>query len=124
MLVNPLALSDDEPIPFSDSVEVIDVSERERFEDEKRRRRMTQEWHLIATVPKDDRQIMAYCPPDEAFPDGRMMIWNAALLTKQDSRTPNHLRFPATHWRPLPYAPRKARGETSLAQAEAPNAPQ
>jgi ssDNA-binding Zn-finger/Zn-ribbon topoisomerase 1 len=34
MTVNPLALSDNEPIPFDDSIEVIECTERERFEDE------------------------------------------------------------------------------------------
>lgn len=109
MLCNPLMLSDDEPIPFSDDVEVIEVWERELFNDEKRRARLTNEWHSISTHPKGDRLFLAYCPPDPSFPDGRIMIWTGEMFARQNERTPDHLRFPATHWRPLPEPPRKSR---------------
>lgn len=34
--------------------------------------------------------------------DGRCMIWRADnLLTAQEPKTPEHLRFPATRWMPL-----------------------
>lgn len=63
------------------------------------------DWQPIETVPKDDRLLMAWCPPCAEFPQGRMMIWKASILAFQDHRTPRHLKFPATHWRPLPAPP-------------------
>lgn len=36
LTVHPMALSDDEPIPFDDSVFHIDCAERERYEGERR----------------------------------------------------------------------------------------
>jgi len=76
---------------------------------EKRRARLTNEWHSISTHPKGDRLFLAYCPPDPSFPDGRIMIWTGEMFARQNERTPDHLRFPATHWRPLPEPPRKSR---------------
>lgn len=46
MLCHPLALSDDEPIPFDDSVEVIECCERERFQEE----RQTPFWDEVAEL--------------------------------------------------------------------------
>lgn len=65
-------------------------------------------WHPISTLPMDDRLLLAHCPPCADFPDGRTMIWRASILAMQGNGTPLHLRFPATHWRPLPEPPRSA----------------
>ena len=59
-------------------------------------------WRPIETAPKDGTLILAWVP------DGRMMIWRADLLAHGlSARTPEHLKFPATHWRPLPAPPEK-----------------
>lgn len=62
-------------------------------------------WLPIESAPKDETLFLAYCPADEDFPDGRMMIWKGSIFAFQKNPTPNHLQFPATHWRPLPSAP-------------------
>jgi len=62
-------------------------------------------WRPIESAPKDETLFLAYCPADEDFPDGRMMIWKGSIFAFQKNPTPNHLQFPATHWRPLPSAP-------------------
>ena len=62
-------------------------------------------WKPIESAPKDETLFLAYCPADEDFPDGRMMIWKGSIFAFQKNPTPNHLQFPATHWRPLPSAP-------------------
>jgi len=68
-------------------------------------------WQLIETLPNTDELIIAYCPPDPEFPEGRMMIWRASMLFDQFARIakgikqPAHLSYPATHWRPLPQPP-------------------
>ncbi len=62
-------------------------------------------WLPIETAPKDETLFLAYCPADKAFPDGRMMIWKGSIFAFQKNPIPNHLQFPATHWRPLPTSP-------------------
>ena len=62
-------------------------------------------WKSIETAPKDQTAFLAWCPPCAEFPDGRMMQWNGSILALQNDRTPAHLRFPATHWRPMPRPP-------------------
>lgn len=62
-------------------------------------------WRPIETVPEDDTLFLAYCPPDDEFPDGRTMIWKGSIFAYQKKPTPRHLQFPATHWMPLPSAP-------------------
>lgn len=62
-------------------------------------------WLPIESAPTDETLFLAYCPSDEDFPDGRMMIWKGSIFAFQKNPTPNHLQFPATHWRPLPSAP-------------------
>ncbi len=62
-------------------------------------------WRTIESVPTDDTLFLAYCPPDYDFPDGRMMIWRGSIFAFQKKSTPRHLRFPATHWQPLPLPP-------------------
>lgn len=62
-------------------------------------------WRDIESAPKDETLFLAACPPDANFPDGRVMIWKGSILAFQNDKTPDHLRFPATHWRPLPAAP-------------------
>lgn len=64
---------------------------------------MNRDWQDIKTAPKGDEMFLAYCPPDEEFPEGRMMIWRGSILAMQNDRTPRHLRFPATLWMPLPW---------------------
>lgn len=56
-------------------------------------------WQDIETAPKDDTMFLACCA------DGRMMIWSGRIFALQDERTPDHLRFPATDWMPLPKPP-------------------
>lgn len=62
-------------------------------------------------LPNTDELIMAYCPPCEEFADGRQMIWRASMLFDQFRRVaagipqPQHLAFPATHWRHQPAPP-------------------
>jgi hypothetical protein len=53
----------------------------------------------IETAPRDDTMFLAGCP------DGRIMIWSGRIFALQDEITPDHLRFPATHWMPLPASP-------------------
>ena len=62
-------------------------------------------WQPIETAPKGDEMFLAYCPPCATFPGGRTMIWRGHILAMQNDRTPLHLRFPATHWMPLPEPP-------------------
>lgn len=63
-------------------------------------------WQDISTAPTDDRLILAGCPACEQFPEGRVMIWRASMLNRnQKGPTPQHLSFPATHWAPLLPAP-------------------
>lgn len=57
------------------------------------------EWQPIETVPTDDTMFLAVCA------DGRMMLWRGSIFKYQNSRTPDHLQFPATHWMPLPPSP-------------------
>lgn len=61
-------------------------------------------WQPIETAPKDDKRILAYCPHDIKFPEGRIMIWSGKMLATASSG-PNHLQFPAAHWMPLPDPP-------------------
>lgn len=68
-------------------------------------------WRPIATAPKDETLFLAACPPDANFPDGRVMIWKGSIFAFQNDRTPEHLKFPATHWMPLPTAPLAAKPE-------------
>lgn len=57
-------------------------------------------WKPIVALPDDDSLVLAFVP------DGRMMIWKASLLRQAlRERTPEHLQFPATHWRSLPNPP-------------------
>lgn len=63
-------------------------------------------WQDISTAPSDDRLILAGCPACAEFPEGRVMIWRASMLNRnQKGPTPHHLSFPATHWAPLLPAP-------------------
>lgn len=62
-------------------------------------------WRDISTVPEDDSLFLAVCA------DGRMMIWKGSIFKFQKLPTPEHLRFPATHWQPLPSPPDTAQGE-------------
>lgn len=63
-------------------------------------------WRPIETAPKDDALILAGCPADEEFPEGRVMIWKGSILSRNLSDpTPRHLQFPATHWMPIPASP-------------------
>lgn len=64
-------------------------------------------WQDISTAPSDDRLILAGCPACAGFPEGRVMIWRASMLNRnQKGPTPHHLSFPATHWAPLLPAPK------------------
>lgn len=57
-------------------------------------------WVPIASLPDDDTLVIAFVP------DGRMMIWKASLLRQALSPdAPQHLRFPATHYRAMPRPP-------------------
>lgn len=56
-------------------------------------------WRPIETAPKDDSLFLAWVP------DGRTMIWSGRLLQRALGPGPDHLRFPATHWMPLPEPP-------------------
>ena len=66
-------------------------------------------WKPIIALPDDDTLVLAWVP------DGRMMIWRTSMLRQAlRERTPEHLQFPATHWRELPSGPAPAatgRGE-------------
>ena len=88
-------------IEFDDSVCHIDCAERERYPDERPRPRAEPihilRWRSIKTAPKDDTLIIAACA------DGRRMIWRGAILAgAMRESTPEHLRFPAVAWMPLP----------------------
>jgi plasmid replication initiation protein len=53
-----------------------------------------QEWQPIQSMPASGDIIEA------ATSDGRVMIWRADILSNaMCAGTPNHLSFPATHWR-------------------------
>jgi hypothetical protein len=55
------------------------------------------DWRTMDSVPGDDTKLLAACD------DGRVMIWTGKVLAmamKPD--TPDHLRFPAARWMPLP----------------------
>lgn len=57
-------------------------------------------WLPIESAPKDGKLFLA------ATDDGRIMIWRGSILARDlAGPTPNHLSFPATHWRPLPAPP-------------------
>lgn len=59
-----------------------------------------EEWRPISEAPRDGMFLAATA-------DGRMMIWRADLLrTAMAQSTPDHLTFPATHFRPLPPPPK------------------
>ena len=63
---------------------------------------MKSEWQPIESAPKDGTLVLVV--------DGRgkMMIWSGLLLAHAMAEsTPSHLRFAATHWMPLPEAPRE-----------------
>lgn len=63
-------------------------------------------WQNISTAPTGEELFLAYCPPDFDFRDGRMMIVRGSILVSMlNPKTPRHLQFPATHWRPLPTPP-------------------
>jgi hypothetical protein len=48
------------------------------------------EWKLIKDAPRDKTQFLARCE------DGRVMIWAGTIFWQgQNSRTPDHLSFPA-----------------------------
>lgn len=56
-------------------------------------------WRPIASAPIDDTLILARTD------DGRVMVWSGKLLERAMGRTtPDHLRFPATRWMPIPRA--------------------
>jgi hypothetical protein len=62
-------------------------------------------WRPIESAPKGDEIFMA------ATADGRIMIFRGSILANMMKRsTPDHLQFPATHWRPPP-SPPPAEGE-------------
>lgn len=63
------------------------------------------EWRPISELQSDDDLVLAVTA------DGRMMIWRASLLSGNLARTangtqPDHLQFPATHFRFLPSPPK------------------
>lgn len=61
------------------------------------------DWQPIATMPTDDTLFLA------VRADGAMMIWKGSLLHEAGKpRTPEHLKFAATHWMPLPCFPATA----------------
>ena len=69
-------------------------------------------WRPIAEMQPDDEMVIAACPPCVEFPEGRRMIWTPSiLLTAMANGTPQHLRYPATHFMrvadlpPLPIEP-------------------
>lgn len=56
-------------------------------------------WRRIESLPTNGLLLAVTA-------DGRMMIWEASILANAfNSKTPNHLQFPATHWMPLPEPP-------------------
>lgn len=64
-------------------------------------------WRLISTLRESapDAMVLAACPPCGQFPEGRVMIWKTSILMdglKRGNETPQHLRYPATLWKPLP----------------------
>lgn len=61
------------------------------------------EWREIATHPMESgKEFLAVTA------DGRMMIWSGPMLKAAMADTlSNHLRFPATHWMPLPDPPQQ-----------------
>ena len=56
------------------------------------------EWQPIETAPKDNRLFLAFAP------EGcRILIVRGSILTNMmHASAPAHLKFPATHWMPLP----------------------
>jgi len=63
-------------------------------------------WQPIETTPRDETRFLAYCPPEEAFPKGRMMMWSGKMF-HTPGKVPFHLQFPATHWFALPAPPKE-----------------
>lgn len=65
-------------------------------------------WQPISTVPKDDTIVLAASPRDGG--EWLMMpVRGAMLFRNTQGPTPQHLRFDATHWRPLPPVPEASR---------------
>jgi len=70
-------------------------------------------WRPIETLPSDDTLVLAGCAPDTEFPQGRVMVWTASFLLdniRRGNLTPEHLRYPAIGWLPIPAAPTSQRG--------------
>jgi hypothetical protein len=62
-------------------------------------------WRDMSTLPAEGLVLLGVAP-DEGFPEGRVMIWNAATWRRgQNERTPQHLQYPADGWMPVPTAP-------------------
>jgi|GEM_PF-6298042 len=58
-------------------------------------------WQPIETAPKDGGALFLACTAD-----GRQMIFRGSILRDMmKPGTPDQLRFPATHWMPLPVLP-------------------
>ncbi|GEN63565.1 DUF551 domain-containing protein [Acetobacter oeni] len=58
-------------------------------------------WQKIEAVPSGDEIFLA------ATIDGRVMVVRGNILQNMMRKdTPAHLQFPATHWMPLPAAPK------------------
>ena len=63
-------------------------------------------WLPIADAPRDGTLFLAACD------DGRMMIVRGSILwSMKNPSTPDHLQFPATHFRYLPDPPSTPTGE-------------
>lgn len=88
-------------IEFDENIFHIDCAERERYPDERPRPRAESifvlRWRSMKTAPTDDTLILA------ATEDGRRMIFRGSILAgAMKASTPEHLRFPAVAWMPLP----------------------
>ncbi len=60
-------------------------------------------WKPIETAPKERGVLLLAYAPDPS----RIMVWDAGLLAMAMAKgTPDHLRFEATHWMPLPEPPK------------------
>jgi len=55
-------------------------------------------WHLVTDLPDDDMAMVLAVTADE-----RVMVWRVGILRSamDQSRTPGHLQFPATHFVPI-----------------------
>ena len=66
------------------------------------------EWVPIRFIDNapDDMIVCAGVPACDLFPKGRVAFWKVSILRNALSdNAPNHLKFPATHFRQPPDAP-------------------